>query len=794
MSVSSATSRYSGPWRISFAYMLVHHFTWEIMKALVVPLAVALATLGKSCLAFPAHSASNNASVDGLYNLVNRRVPQHAGAFRFALASGNNTGLDTFTLRDVTSQDDSCGAQIDIECNSISACARGLYTYVTEFGGVDIWWTGSRLDQIADSLPSVGTPVTRSSVVRYRYFFNTVTFSYTTAFYAFEDWELLLDWMALRGINLPLAWVGYEYILVEVFQEAGLSDTDIADFLSGPAFQAWNRFGNIQGSWMGELPRQWIDDQFALQKKLVSRMVELGMTPVLPSFAGFVPRTFATLYPNASVVVGGQWNGFPPTYTNDSFLEPFDPLFTTLQKSFIDKQSAAYGNVSHIYTLDQYNENNPYNGSLSYLANISSATLASLKSVDSQAVWLMQGWLFFSAETFWTNERVQAYLEGVPGNDSMIILDLYSEAQPQWQRLSSYFGKQWIWCELHDFGGNQGMEGNFINVTAAPIEALSSPGSTMVGVGLTPEGLEGNELVYDVLLDQAWSSDALDRAAYVTSWVSRRYYTPDLPSAAVDAWQLLSSTVYSNTDPSSQATVKSIFELEPALAGLVNRTGHHPTLVFYDTNTTVVPALEMLIEAGYKSEELASVPEYQYDLVDITRQLLANRFIDIYQSLITVYNSSTSTENDVSRVAEPLQELLFDLDHVLLTNSHFLLPRWIGAAKAWSRGNATISSYLEYNARNQITLWGPTGQINDYASKQWGGLVNGYYARRWEAFVQYLVETKKNGTSYNATTVSDVMLEIGEEWDKQLSDSEQAYLGSTENSWEIVQQIVVKYC
>lgn len=545
---------------------------------------------------------------------------------------------------------------------------------------------------------------------------------------------------------------------------------------------------------MGELPRQWIDDQFALQKKLVSRTVELGMTPVMPSFTGFVPRTFTTLYPNASVVVGGQWSGFPPPYTNDSFLEPFDPLFAALQKSFIDKQTAAYGNLSHIYTLDQYNENNPYSGDLSYLANITSATFASLKAADPQAVWLMQGWLFFNAETFWTNERVQAYLGGVPGNDSMIILDLYSEAQPQWQRLDSYFGKQWIWCQLHDFGGNQGMEGNFANVTAAPIEALLSPGSTMIGMGLTPEGLEGNELVYDVLLDQAWSSNAIDRATYVLSWTSRRYYTPNPPSVAVDAWQLLSSTVYSNTNPSSQATVKSISELEPALVGLVNRTGHHPTLIFYNTNTMVVPALKMLIEAGYELKELRSVPEYRYDLLDITRQLLTNRFIDIYQSLIIVYNSSTSTEDDVSRAAEPLQQLLFDLDRVLLTNSHFLLAKWIDSAKVWSRGNATPSSYLEYNARNQITLWGPTGQINDYASRQWGGLVSGYYARRWKAFVRYLVETKKNGMTYNATMVSDIMLEIGEQWDKQLLGSEQVNLGSMENGWEVVQQLVTKYC
>ena len=85
--------------------------------------------------------------------------------------------------------------------------------------------------------------MTHSSLVKYRYFFNTVTFSYTTAFYSFDDWELLFDWMALRGVNLPLAWVGYEYILIQVFREAGLSDSDISNFLSSPPFQAWNRFG-----------------------------------------------------------------------------------------------------------------------------------------------------------------------------------------------------------------------------------------------------------------------------------------------------------------------------------------------------------------------------------------------------------------------------------------------------------------------------------------------------------------------------------------------------------------------
>ena len=662
--------------------------------------------------------------------------------------------------------------------------------YLTEYGGVDIWWTGSRLDELPQELPYVGTPVTRSSIVKYRYFFNTVTFSYTTAFYTFDDWALLLDWMALRGVNLPLAWVGYEHILIQVFREAGLCDEDIYSFLSGPPFQAWNRFGNIQGSWGGELPMQWVSDQFNLQKQLLQRMLELGMTPVMPSFTGFVPSALSTLYPNASIVVGGQWEGFPSAYTNDSFLEPFDPLFLTLQKSFIDKQTAAYGSVSHIYTLDQYNENNPYSNNASYLQTIASSTFASLRAADPEAIWMMQGWMFFSSETFWTTELVHAYLGAVPGNDSMIILDLYSEAQPQWQRLDSYYGKNWIWCELHDYGGNMGLEGNFVNVTVAPISALASAGKSMVGMGLTPEGLEGNEIVYDVLLDQAWSPTPINRTSYVSSWVSRRYNVANLPPVAVDAWQLLASTVYNNQNPSAQATVKSILELAPALTGLVNLTGHHPTLVFYDTNTTIVPALQMLINASCDSHPLTTNPEFQYDLVDVTRQLLANRFIGLYESLVGVFNTSTTDADAVAAAGKPLLELLCDLDDLLRSNPHFRLSNWLDAARGWSHGNVTYAAYLEYTARNQITLWGPTGEINDYASKQWGGLVRDYYVPRWEAFVEYLAGSKRNGTAYDAGAVKALMVSIGETWGTQVGGSEGSRGGE---AMESVLELASKY-
>jgi alpha-N-acetylglucosaminidase len=103
---------------------------------------------------------------------------------------------------------------------------------------------------------------------------------------------------------------------------------------------------------------------------------------------------------------------------------------------------------------------------------------------------MLQGWLFYSLSTFWTNDAIRAFLSDVPNTD-IIILDLFSESQPQWQR---FFGKPFIWCQLHDYGGNQGLYGQVENVTVNAIAALGNA-SNMIGMGLTMEGQEGNEIM-----------------------------------------------------------------------------------------------------------------------------------------------------------------------------------------------------------------------------------------------------------------------------------------------------------
>jgi len=734
-------------------------------------------------------SAATINSTQGVLDLVQRRLPNHVNDFTFVLTNQSYTTNITQAQNDHYNVSTASNGKIQISGNSPIALTSGLRWYLTNVAHVDIFWfIGSRLHLAPYELPKMNSSYTGSSIIPWRYHFNTVTFSYSAAWWTWEDWELQLDWMALRGINLPLASVGQEKIIYDVFHEAGFTDSEIYSFFSGPAYQAWNRFGNIQGSWNGSLPSSWVNDQFALNQQIVQRMVQLGMTPVLPCFTGFVPRAISRVAPNANFVNGSNWEGFPTQYTNTTFLQPLDPLFSTLQKSFISKQAAAYGNVSHIYTLDFFNENNPVSGNTSYLQNLTHATWQAFKNADPSAVWLTQGWLFFSNSAFWTNDRIEAYLSGVPVNSDILILDLFSETQPQWQRTNSYYGKPWIWCELHGYGGNMGLYGQVENVTVNPIAALANS-SSLVGFGLTMEGEEGNEIMYDILLDQAWSKTSLNSSTYFSQWVTSRYSgARTLPTDLYQTWDILRQTVYNNTQLTTQAVTKSIFELAPNTTGLLNRTGHHPTTIPYRV-TDLVLAWSYFYNASMIEPSLWDNPSYTFDLVDITRQVLANAFVPYYTSLIIQSNTSfvNYSLSNAQASGQPLLSLLSDLDLVLTTSNipHFNLQPWIASARSWASASpnttsqlnttsaingtqpsndASVADFFGYTARNQITLWGPTGQISDYASKQWGGLIRSYYLPRWEMFVSSLLNGNATASNGANAQLSKDLLAFEEEW------------------------------
>jgi hypothetical protein len=93
------------------------------------------------------------------------------------------------------------------------------------------------------------------------------------------------------------------YPSLNSFEAHGVAREDLTEaWLTGPAFAAWGRMGNVQ-KWGGPLSFEgFIKPQHELQLQILARMRLLGITPVLPAFAGFLPPAFLPLLPpNASV-------------------------------------------------------------------------------------------------------------------------------------------------------------------------------------------------------------------------------------------------------------------------------------------------------------------------------------------------------------------------------------------------------------------------------------------------------------------------------------------------------------
>lgn len=69
--------------------------------------------------------------------------------------------------------------------------------------------------------PTHPPPVLLSLCPRYRYYQNVCTQSYSYAWWDWERWEREIDWMALSGINLALAFLGQELVWQRVGYPGG---------------------------------------------------------------------------------------------------------------------------------------------------------------------------------------------------------------------------------------------------------------------------------------------------------------------------------------------------------------------------------------------------------------------------------------------------------------------------------------------------------------------------------------------------------------------------------------------
>lgn len=112
--------------------------------------------------------------------------------------------------------------------------AVGLNYYLKHYCHTHVSWYASDSIVMPKELPMVNESVSRQAKCDNRFFLNYCTFGYTMPYWKWQDWERLIDWMALNGVTMPLAITGQESIWYKVWTEMGLSDEEVRAYFTGP--------------------------------------------------------------------------------------------------------------------------------------------------------------------------------------------------------------------------------------------------------------------------------------------------------------------------------------------------------------------------------------------------------------------------------------------------------------------------------------------------------------------------------------------------------------------------------
>lgn len=165
---------------------------------------------------------AEDTNITTMRKMTQRLFPQQASFFDFRLL--NDTSTDSFTIK-------SEGNKIIISGNNANSMAVGLNHYLKNYCLTTISWYKDDPIELPKTLPNIPAEVTIKANVPTRFFLNYCTFGYSMTWWKWSDWEHFIDWMALNGINMPLAITGQEAIWYKVWSKLGLTDEEIRGYL-----------------------------------------------------------------------------------------------------------------------------------------------------------------------------------------------------------------------------------------------------------------------------------------------------------------------------------------------------------------------------------------------------------------------------------------------------------------------------------------------------------------------------------------------------------------------------------
>ena len=656
-----------------------------------------------------------NEKTDVVYKIIARITGEEDLPVRLSLKPGEEIYFQ-YRAEDGTLQ---------IEGSSPVALCRGFYDFIKSNECGLYSWSGNNIrfpEQLGDLPPKrVESPFPN------HYYFNVCTYGYSMPYWDWKRWEKEIDWMALHGINMPLALVGYEAILARVWKKMGLTDEEINNYFVGPAHLPWMRMGNISGV-DGPLNADWHRGQIALQHKILKRMKELGMKPICPGFPGFIPEAFKRIYPDLEIVET-HWGGA----FHNWMISPQEPLFTEIATAFIKEWEKEFGKNEY-YLVDSFNEMDipfPEKGNperYEMAASYGQKVYESIHSANPKAVWVMQGWMFGYQRNIWDYETLGALVSKVP-DDKLLLLDLavdynknFWKSEVNWEYYKGFYGKQWVYSVIPNMGGKTGMTGILEFYANGHLEALSSPNKgNLIAHGMAPEGIENNEVIYELICDAGWSDQKIDIYQWLETY-SRNRYGSD-PEEIRTCWELLLKSVYGTFTDHPRYN----WQFRPGMV----RSGS------ICLNESYFKAIESFVRA---SNLLNESPLYLFDLAEFTALYLGGKAELLVKAIDWQYEIGDTARAE--KLENDFVYILTGMDALLSTHPTLRLERWLDFARKQAVTDKQREQYVR-NAKRIVTIWGPP--VDDYSARVWSGLIRDYYLPRWKHYF----EERKTGVRFD---------------------------------------------
>jgi alpha-N-acetylglucosaminidase len=652
----------------------------------------------------PGHGRSGE--FQPIYALVERTLPGHADAFRFESLSPSDDAVSMFELSSTAR------GEILIRATDKSAAAKGLYYYLRHYLKGNISRCGSQIPDY-QLLPAVKEPVAVKTKMPYRYYFNYCTFNYSMSFWSWEDWEQEIDWMALQGINLSLAIVGTEAVWQQTLRRFGFSEKEILDFIPGPAYTAWWLMDNLEG-WGGPVSQEWIDSRVVLQQKIVSRMRELGMEPVLPAFYGMAPNLAIEKFPDHNILKDVLWGGIQ----RPAFIDPRDSLFNEMGTVFYQEQEKLYGKA-RFYSGDPFHEGGKKMVDLTASARIIQALM---QKHSPGATWILQGW---------QENPTDALLAGTD-KEHTLVLDLCGEGFPWYAKRDNFNDHHFLWCNINNFGGNTCMFARFDSVANVPGRiAKSRHKVNFKGIGMMMEGSFTDPIVYDLFFDVPWTNQPMDLKQWLHSYSEYRYghNNADMETAI----RLLSETVYN-----AQHRTENILCARPNLDAERVTTWAPGADPSYNQDSLLLALHHM---ANVDDPRITNTATYQFDLANLARQATSGMSYELLQELRIAYREKNIVQ--FKALSGDFLNLILVADSLVSQMPNFSFYKWQQRALAAAPAGSDKNRFL-WNANRLVTLWSNkegSSNLHDYGYREWYGLLSGFYYPRWKMYFDYLLES-----------------------------------------------------